>query len=326
MAIDLFCGLGGWAEGFLSEDYDVVGFDNGHTAPYAMGAKYPGQLVLQDVLTIHGSQFKDATVIVCSPPCQEFSYRAMPWKIARAEKPDPEPEWWKLTEDQMSPAQLQAWDIWQEEHPLPPPDLSLFNACFRIQREASEAAWHHIPMVVENVRGIQKYVGKSQAKFGSYHLYGDVGMVGRRIVAGVPKFGQSVKPFKASKNSGGSWFAVAHNTTSGHSHNAREDAVEGQKVPGFHFDGSGRSLQSASVNQGIKNGHPERSYRNGHKSTAHLTNAAEHGTKIGGDWFSDPNSTCPKHGSRSQARRMASAQIAKIPFPLAQYIARAFKP
>jgi hypothetical protein len=26
-AYDLFCGLGGWAEGFLAEGYEVVGFD-----------------------------------------------------------------------------------------------------------------------------------------------------------------------------------------------------------------------------------------------------------------------------------------------------------
>src|SRR5437773_740447 len=27
LAIDLFCGLGGWAEGFLAEGWDIVGFD-----------------------------------------------------------------------------------------------------------------------------------------------------------------------------------------------------------------------------------------------------------------------------------------------------------
>lgn len=27
LAIDLFCGLGGWMEGLLAEGYDVIGFD-----------------------------------------------------------------------------------------------------------------------------------------------------------------------------------------------------------------------------------------------------------------------------------------------------------
>lgn len=48
------------------------------------------------------------------------------------------------------------------------------------------------------------------------------------------------------------------------------------------------------------------------------------GTKIGGDWFSDPKSTCRKHGSKSNARKAASAMIAKIPRPLSEYIAKAF--
>lgn len=77
LCIDLFCGLGGWTEGFLAEGYRVVGFDN-HRHEYGE-ARYPGQLVIQDVLTIHGSQFRDAAVIVASPPCQKYSYLAMPW-------------------------------------------------------------------------------------------------------------------------------------------------------------------------------------------------------------------------------------------------------
>ena len=43
---DLYAGLGGWANGFLAEGYDVVGFD---VEQHAYGDdKYPAQLVLQE--------------------------------------------------------------------------------------------------------------------------------------------------------------------------------------------------------------------------------------------------------------------------------------
>ena len=51
----------------------------------------------------------------------------------------------------------------------------------------------------------------------------------------------------------------------------------------------------------------------------------ETGTKISGDWFSDPQSTCRKHGSKSKGRKMASAMIAKIPLPLSRHIAATFR-
>ena len=139
LAIDLYCGLGGWTDGLLAEGYDVIGFDiERHQYD---DHRYPAQLVIQDVRTLHGSQFKSADLIVASPPCQGYSYRAMPWKKAKA---------------------------------LPPPCNELFEACFRIQREACEAAGRHIPLIVENVRGAQPWVGQARWCHGSFALWGDV--------------------------------------------------------------------------------------------------------------------------------------------------------
>jgi len=36
------------------------------------------------VQTLHGSQFRDVGLIVASPPCQAYSWMAMPWKRAKA--------------------------------------------------------------------------------------------------------------------------------------------------------------------------------------------------------------------------------------------------
>ncbi len=136
---------------------------------------YPAQLVLQDVLTLHGRQFRDVAAIVASPPCQRYSYMAQPWSRSK---------------------RLVRWQQWERNSPFGDglADLNaLFLACFRLQREASEAAGRRIPLVVENVKGAQPWVGPVKAHYGSYYLWGDVESVGGRIVAARPRFGQTIK-------------------------------------------------------------------------------------------------------------------------------------
>jgi hypothetical protein len=251
LAIDMFCGLGGWTEGLLAEGYEVVGFD---IERHEYGEhRYPAQLVLQDVLTLHGSQFKDAALIVASPPCQAYSYRAMPWSRAKA---------------------------------LPPPDNTLFEACFRIQAEASAAAGRPIPMVVENVRGAQKWVGRARWNYGSFYLWGDV---------------PALMPMTFSiKNTGGSWFVPPP----GRKCEAKNNP-DGRKLPGFRFDGSRRSFQSASV-EGVKNLDADGYPRN-------------HPEAFG--WKSPRTSS-----GNVSARKAASAMIAKIPIPLSRHIAAVYRP
>ena len=156
-------------------------------------------------------------LIVASPPCQGYSYRAMPWKRAKA---------------------------------LPPPCNALFDACFRIQREASAAAGRRIPLVVENVKGAQPWVGRAQWHYGSFYLWGDVPALMPTTTRGKSsgmnwsdrsKRGQDftrIAGNQAIKNSGGSWFNVAHNTTSGTGRNP-----DGRKCGGDWFSsGDGMSL------------------------------------------------------------------------------------
>lgn len=307
LAIDLYCGLGGWTEGLLAEGYDVVGFD---VERHQYGElKYPAQLVLADVLALHGRQFATAALIVASPPCQAYSYRAMPWKKAKA---------------------------------LPPPDNALFDACFRIQREAISAterpcsqcdgygnaggssmpprSCDHcggtggrtrlIPLVVENVRGAQKWVGQSRGKYGSFHLWGDVpalmpiplkrgvkvgGLDWNGFKRGDPHYkGQAfntittTRELTGHKNAGGSWFRVAHNTTSGKGRNP-----DGRPLP---------------------------------PHTPHMTNPDEH-VRTARGWFGADNpSAMRQHSSKSNARKRATALISKIPLELSRHIARVYYP
>ncbi|MFN0131243.1 MAG: DNA cytosine methyltransferase [Phycisphaerales bacterium] len=236
LAIDLFCGLGGWSDGLLAEGYDVVGFD---VERHAYGDHaYPAQLVLQDVRTLHGSQFRDAALIVASPPCQAYSYMAMPWTRGKARAA-------AIRADETGAA-LAALN-------------ELFDACFRIQREASAAAGRHIPLVVENVRGAQPWVGRARWNYGSYYLWGDVPalmpIVQRQAMKGcVGTINGSGKPREQSSWDRGGGRAFPNE--------AADRRAEGQKQPGigdprsngkgdaWFQDGAGATRQQAQQAQG----------------------------------------------------------------------------
>lgn len=283
LSIDLFCGLGGWTEGLLAEGWTVIGFD---IERHVYGEHhYPGLLVIQDVTTLHGSQFRNADLIVASPPCQEYSYMAMPWKRAKVKA--------AAIRADKSGAALERLN-------------RLFNACFRIQREACEAAGRHIPLIVENVKGAQPWVGRARWSFGSFYLWGDV-----------PALMPMIKP--RAKNPGLDWSA--------------------HREPDYRTSGKGACFRDSA----IKNvGHLN--IRNGHAHTKHLTNPNEHGQKMPGielgevgfnvaaarqyqhmvEGASYERSDDDKRQHIGINRKFASAMIAKIPLPLSRHIAATF--
>ncbi len=318
--IDLFAGLGGWAEGGLTEGYDVIGFD---IERHQYGNhRYPAQLVIQDVLMLHGSQFRNADLIVASPPCQEYSYMAMPWKRAKAKA-----------------AAIRADKTGAELARL----NRLFNACFRIQREACEAAGHHIPLLVENVKGAQPWVGRARWSFGSFYLWGDVPALMPMVLTANKltgfRFDGSGRSFQSAsvdgvkgppyetgnKNGGGSWFNIAHNTTSGHGQNP-----DGRKTNGApHIrDGAGhtRHLTNPNEHEGIKQRGSGRDWWDKALDERRKEASAIKNGGGGADgWFgANRDNPMRKHHSGHSSRKFASAMIAKIPLPLSRYIAAVF--
>jgi hypothetical protein len=224
---------------------------------------------------------------------------------------------------------------------MPIVDSRLFDACFHIQREACEAAGHHIPMVVENVKGAQPWVGRAAWHYGSYYLWGDVPALmpftHSTKVEDLPVLNAHDDPRPGRKNNSGSWFAQAHNTESGHSRNP-VTGEEGRKGPGGDWFANGRQGQDACA-EGIKQ-------RGSGSAWALDERRKAEGFKVPGNRLSENGFTIPvartvnkdlkpeafelsdedRRQHLSFSRKAASARIAKIPFPLASWIARCFKP
>lgn len=331
LAIDLFVGIGGWTAGLIDAGFRVVGYDIEDMFE-VLGEPKPEhfELVIRDVRTIHGSEFKDADLIVSSSPCQKYSYMAMPWSLAKARA-----------------AEIRADETGELLREL----NELFEAQFRIQRQANEAraamGLPPIPMVVENVKGAQPWVGRAKWSFGSYFLWGDI-----PALMPIQKYHQRLKV-----KEGEQWNVNRKNFT------GTRGWDEGLKNPGFRFDGSGKSFQTESVErhvaEGVKNNggswfnigspgqketgrnpvhelaaegvkNPGRSLDRGsakfNDRKANFSSEVAEGRKgagAGAEWF-DQN-LC-KLSSKSSARKAASAKIAKIPFALSSWIGKTYLP
>ena len=129
----------------------------------------------------------------------------------------------------MSITELAEWGRWKTLNPKPAPSNELFNACFRIQREACEAAGRYIPMVIENVRGAQPWVGPSKWHAGSTYLWGDV--------PAIMPTGRTVKQpvDRRNRKKVGGWFydnyETSHRRFSSHSLERKAWSAQIAKIP-----------------------------------------------------------------------------------------------
>jgi hypothetical protein len=284
LVFDLFCGLGGWSEAFIAKGYRAIGFDI-EAHDYGTGG-YPGELVLRDIRSINGAdlvkEYGAPACIVASPPCQEFSYMAMPWSKAKEKQR-------KIEADPAEQSRL----------------TDLFNQCFRIQREVSAAAGHYVPMVVENVRGAQKWVGKARWNFGSFYLWGDVPAL--MPIPGKSQHGQklpvgnSTSPLWSDQSKRGQDFTRI----------AGQQAVKVASESGRRTD-IGNGTRFTSRDCGVEG-------QKGFRKNSRFNRATGQVVPGGIGDASD-------YSSKSSARKRASAEIAKIPPALASWIARTFKP
>ena len=159
LLVDLCGGLGGVAEGFLAAGYAVVGYD-------IQDHGYPSEIRVQDVREVDSIvaqwEGRQITVLWASPPCNEMTLRDLPWGRIKH---------------------------------LPPPDLSIFEACFELARRLKPKVF-----VLENVRGAQPWIGRAPLHRGPYYFWGDVALMPMLPPNTIKKEGHSGKnPLKRAK-------------------------------------------------------------------------------------------------------------------------------
>ena len=108
LALDLFCGLGGWSDGLEAEGFDVVGVE---LVPM-VAQLYRHKVILADCyyLPLRGGLKWD--LVVGSPPCRDFSDTVRVWGHRWRRPPDPEGQGMKLVQaflDYVSQAEPRYW-------------------------------------------------------------------------------------------------------------------------------------------------------------------------------------------------------------------------
>jgi len=151
LALDLYCGRGGWAKGFLAAGWRVMGVDIED-----FSSEYPGEFVQADVMRWELWRVLPVQIVLASEPCQEFSRWSMPW--TRAKNP-----------------------------PYPSRSLELMKRSDYIAFEKM------VPLIRENVRGAQQFIGRSRLNCGAFHLWGDVPAI-------IPPFAGKKKESYGSKD------------------------------------------------------------------------------------------------------------------------------
>jgi hypothetical protein len=138
LCIDLFCGYGGWARGFLDAGYRVIGFD----IEPKCAKRYPGEFVLADVHDLRGediiSTYGKPRIVVLSPPCTEFSSLTGLRQAVHGITADP---WGK--------------------------GMDLVYEGLRLVYEMEPTMW-----CMENVRGAERYIGPPTGRSGAQSLWG----------------------------------------------------------------------------------------------------------------------------------------------------------
>jgi len=132
-ALDLYCGLGGWADGLMKSGIYVTGYDI-----VDFSDSYPGIFFRRDLLTLN--DFPECDLIVASPPCTDFTKTDIP----------------------------RSWQSVKRYPPDIPLAIRLFIRVYEIVGLVRPKYF-----IIENVRGAQKFTGKARMHIGSRYFWGN---------------------------------------------------------------------------------------------------------------------------------------------------------